>query len=166
MPSGSVWTAADDAAADTSQRRDRGSDSHWNSCPRKFHISLTVRCYLWNSSTSVCVLCASSVRKTLVSVQWSSVKVNTQANYCMRALDVSIPPTLLRPAQHCPSSLVLTVDGTERANSCFISALPACAVLRQLDSSDAATVGSSNSPATTTSLSRSDTSLALRSKPT
>lgn len=57
-------------------------------------------------------------------------------------------------------------EGTERVKSCLISALPACALVTRFDSMEAATVGSSRMPRTTTSRSLKDTILPFMSYPT
>lgn len=63
-------------------------------------------------------------------------------------------------------SLPRAAEGTDRVKSCRISVLAACALLRRFESVEAATVGSSRSPRTTTSRSLRETILPFMSYPT
>lgn len=63
-------------------------------------------------------------------------------------------------------SLPRAAEGTDRMKSCFISVLAACTLLTRFESVEAATVGSSRRPRTTTSRSLRDTILPFMSYPT
>ena len=75
--------------------------------------------------------------------------------HTVRTVNVSVELSLPRAA-----------EGTDRVKSCRISVLAVRALLRRFESVEAATVGSSRSPRTTTSRSLSDTILPFMSYPT